>query len=91
MKPELLEQALKDAADLRVFKGLEHMADRITTALETLAAERDRLVAELTLLRAGIERSVWHDILGGRAKRILVAESAIERIDQALASIGERG
>jgi len=42
------------------------------------------LKEELTNLKRGIDASVWHYHAGERLKRILVAESTIERIDAAL-------
>ncbi|WP_157224469.1 hypothetical protein [Rhizobium mesoamericanum] len=44
----------------------------------------EKLAAALDPLRQGISASEWHNINGERMKRILVAETAIERIDEAL-------
>ena len=60
------------------------LVDAIGDALEL----GDAAIEELRLLRAAMGESVWHDIPesrgGGRAKRILVADTAIARIDKIL-------
>jgi len=45
---------------------------------------------ELRAIREGIEASAWHYVAGERMKRILVAETAIARIDAALSSAPEK-
>lgn len=54
-----------------------------------LARQCEGVRSELMLLRAAMEQSGWHEIPGGQAKRILVAKTAIKRIDAALAALPE--
>lgn len=81
----------------------EPIVDQSTPRIEITCGELREAATELTALRtqiaamrealeplwAGIQASPWHDIAGERMKRILVAETAIERVRAAINPSGE--
>jgi hypothetical protein len=69
--------------------GRNSLRRKARAAIAALSQQPNREVAairELTALREGIEQSAWHQIGNERMKRILVAETAIARIDAAIST-----
>jgi hypothetical protein len=51
----------------------------------------EKLVSALEPVREGIAASEWHDVNGEQMKRLLVAQTAIDRIDTALEAARKQG